>query len=93
LLLQPITIAYALFKFTMVLKDCQPSASSNQICDVSSTNESESEKPNTYTFRKQTSICESFDVPTLKKAARYFNCTINDVILSLLSVSLNEFQK
>jgi hypothetical protein len=40
---------------------------------------------------KNNAICKCFDVAALKKAGKHFNGTINDVIMSLVSVSIKEY--
>jgi hypothetical protein len=44
--------------------------------------------------KKDNAICKKFDVNTLKKIGQHFNnATINDVVLSLVSLSLREYMR
>ena len=41
--------------------------------------------------RKRNSVCKRFELEVLRKIAKHHNVTINDVVLSLISVSLKEY--
>lgn len=40
---------------------------------------------------KRNTICKEFDLSVLKHAAKRYNVTVNDIVLSLTSVSIKEY--
>ena len=41
--------------------------------------------------KKKNSICKRFDLEVLRKVAKHYNVTINDVVLALTSTSFKEY--
>ena len=41
--------------------------------------------------KKNNAICKTFSVPELKRVSKHYGCTLNDVVLSILSSSLKQY--
>lgn len=45
------------------------------------------------TGKKNNAICKPFEVDTLKSIGKQYNATVNDVVLSLVSLSIREYMR